>query len=305
MSDIDMQARSAGPSTKSLDSAQWGLVLAGTAAAIFLPLIGQGVFIALLLTIPFALIHGTRRYGWRLFLSFFVVTFIVSNAFENLSILTGFPFGNYHYSGSLKLFHVPIFIGPIYFGLGYVSWLVASTIVDRADEHLDLRERGGRINVVILPVLAAAAMTMFDVGSDSAASTVGHAWIWEKGGGVFGVPYTNYLGWWFVTYVFFQIFALMLARLQSRDSRAEIARPGNMLQPVIIYLSLGLSSVSQFIMKAADTSSVSDQAGTAWGVAALAETMMTINIFGLVVIAFIAVARLVHEDVRLASRQTA
>lgn len=36
-------------------------------------------------------------------------------------------------------------------------------------------------------------MTMFDLGSDSIASTVDHLWIWERSGGVFGVPFTNYL----------------------------------------------------------------------------------------------------------------
>jgi hypothetical protein len=35
--------------------------------------------------------------------------------------------------------------------------------------------------------------------SDSTASAVSHAWVWEQGGGVFGVRLTNYLGWWLVT----------------------------------------------------------------------------------------------------------
>lgn len=272
---------------------QWVFALAGAAAAILLPFFGGLISVALTLTIPFTIIHGTRRYGWKLFLAFFVVTFVISNAFEDLSILTGFPFGHYHYTGALKLFHVPVMIGPIYFGLGYVSWLVASTIFDRADEHLDLRQRSGRINVVGLPILAAAVMTMFDVGSDSVASTIGGTWVWEEGGGVFGVPFTNYLGWWFVTYVFFQIFALMLARRQSRGSSpAGTAMVGDMLQPVIIYLSLGLNSVGYFIVTAGSADVVTDPAGTSWGVAALTETMMIINIFSLVAIAFIALVRI-------------
>src|SRR5262245_5726171 len=52
------------------------------------------------------------------FLIFFVITFIVSNFYENLSILTGFPFGHYHYTETLgpKLFLVPLLIAPAYFG---------------------------------------------------------------------------------------------------------------------------------------------------------------------------------------------
>lgn len=285
------------PTNKFLDYAQWALALAGAAVALLFPLKGGGsaVPVAMMLTIPFAVIHGVRRYGWKLLLGFFIVTFVVSNGFENLSIATGFPFGNYYYTGSPKLFYVPLVVGPFYFGLGYVSWLLASTILDRADERLNLRERSGRINVVILPILAAAAITAFDVGSDSVASTVGLVWIWENGGGMFGVPYTNYLGWWFVTYVFFQIFSLMIAL--RPPARAISASASAMLPPVIIYLSLGLSSVTYFIATVSSAEVVKDQAGTSWSLAQLAEAMMTINIFGLVVFAFIALAKLAKGDV--------
>jgi Carotenoid biosynthesis protein len=39
-----------------------------------------------------------------------VIAFIVNNFYENLSILTGFPFGHYHYTEALgpKLFLVPL-----------------------------------------------------------------------------------------------------------------------------------------------------------------------------------------------------
>lgn len=282
------------PIGKVLDYAQWAFAIAAAAAAVLLPLSGGngGTVAALLLTIPFAAIHGVRRYGWKLFIVFFVVTFVLSNFFENLSILTGFPFGHYYYTGEPKLFYVPIAVGLIYFGLGYVSWLVASTILDRADEDLNLHARSGRINVVLLPILAAAVMTAFDVGSDSVASTVAHTWVWKSGGGLFGVPYTNYLGWWLVTYSFFQVFSLIIAL----GSGARTVKAGALLPPVIIYLSLGLSSVSYFIGRASSAEFVKDQAGVSWSLSQLAEAMMTINIFGLVVFAFIACAKLIRGD---------
>ena len=65
------------------------------------------------------------------FLIFFVITFIVSNFYENLSILTGFPFGHYHYTETLgpKLFLVPLLIAPAYFGCGYLAWSLAHVLV--------------------------------------------------------------------------------------------------------------------------------------------------------------------------------
>ena len=53
--------------------------------------------------IAIATLHGLRRYRLKEFLVFFVIAFIVSNFYENLSILTGFPFGHYHYTEALCL----------------------------------------------------------------------------------------------------------------------------------------------------------------------------------------------------------
>src|SRR4051794_12173315 len=82
----------------------------------------NGAVVTVLL-VAFALIHGGRRYGWSGILVFVVICLIVSNAFENLSILTGFPFGRYYYTDVLgpKLFLVPVLIGGAYAGAGYLS----------------------------------------------------------------------------------------------------------------------------------------------------------------------------------------
>ena len=52
----------------------------------------------------FALVHGAARYGWRGIFAFVVICLVVSNALENLSIVTGFPFGNYTYTDVLGPF---------------------------------------------------------------------------------------------------------------------------------------------------------------------------------------------------------
>jgi uncharacterized membrane protein len=87
----------------------------------------------------FAAIHGSRQYGWPGILAFASICLVVSNAFENFSILTGFPFGHYHYSDNLgpKLFLVPLLIGLAYLDMGYVSWTVARLILDVAPPAAD------------------------------------------------------------------------------------------------------------------------------------------------------------------------
>lgn len=283
-----------GRKRRGVNGLLWALTGLAIAAAILLPLVthNSAYVYALLLTFPFAIIHGIRRYGWRRLSAFFGITFVVSNFFENLSIASGFPFGNYHYTGSLKLFEVPLSIGLIYFGLGYIAWITASALLDRADETLASGSRAGRINTVALPLLAGAIMTMFDVGSDSSASTVNHTWVWEDGGGFFGVPYTNYLGWWFVTYSFFQIMALILRRTSPVPTSAHATPRSHFVQPVLIYGSLGLASVSNFMV--IPDGIVTDQAGTTWSVAAMNETLMTVNIFSLVFVAILGLVKIAH-----------
>jgi len=43
----------------------------------------------------FALIHGAKLYQWRGSVMFVALCMVVGNIFENLSILTGFPFGHF------------------------------------------------------------------------------------------------------------------------------------------------------------------------------------------------------------------
>ena len=45
---------------------------------------------------------------------------------------------------------------------------------------------------------------------DPVWGTVLHAWIWVKGGAYFGVPASNFLGWYLTAYVIYQLFALYL-----------------------------------------------------------------------------------------------
>src|SRR6202790_2941736 len=91
-----------------------------------------------LVGVVFALIHGARRYRWSGILTFLVVSLVVSNILENTSILTGFPFGHYHYTSDLgpKLFLVPLVIGPAYFGTGYLAWVLSTVLVG------DVRPKG-------------------------------------------------------------------------------------------------------------------------------------------------------------------
>src|SRR5258707_9839416 len=86
----------------------------------------------------FFFVHGSLNYRLRDLLVFAAITLVVSNIFENMSILTGFPFTHYYYTDTLgpKLFLVPILIGPAYLGTGYLAWTLARIVLGAIDKRL-------------------------------------------------------------------------------------------------------------------------------------------------------------------------
>jgi uncharacterized membrane protein len=198
----------------------WGLVAAYVGADVLFLLAGLypghvpvvvSVALHILPPLAFALIHGSRIYGWRGILAFAGLYVVVGNVLENLSIATGFPFGHYVFTERMgpKIWHVPILLGLAYVGMGYLSWTVARAI---------LRERVGELSgwrVATLPALASLVMTAWDLAMDPIWSTVGRLWIWQEGGGYFGVPASNYLGWLLTNYVTYQLFVLVALRERS------------------------------------------------------------------------------------------
>ena len=55
-----------------------------------------------------------------------------------------------------------------------------------------------------------AARENKDLSMDPVWANVDHAWVWRDGGAYYGVPVSNFLGWFLTVYVFYQLFALYL-----------------------------------------------------------------------------------------------
>jgi putative membrane protein len=66
--------------------------------------------------------------------------------------------------------------------------------------------------IFIVPFIAAFIMVMWDLTVDPISSTLQGLWVWTYPGDYFGVPISNFFGWFLVVYLFFQIFALYLSK---------------------------------------------------------------------------------------------
>jgi len=244
-----------------------------------------------LLLVGFALLHGGTLYGVKGIAVFALVCLITSNIFENTSIITGFPFGHYHYTAILgpKLFLVPITIGGAYFGAGYLSWTVALVLLARINRPFD------RYAHWAVPAVASFIMASWDFMLDPAASTVDHYWIWERGGGFFGVPFSNYVGWLLTVFIFFMLFSTY-ARRKAKVPTAPPQLFGTDFwgQPIIMYALLGIHYLFAYFMPS-DNSRVVDPAGHSWMLHDIFETAALAAVFTIFAFSLLAAIRLVDK----------
>lgn len=232
--------------------------------------------VAISLGLVITTIHALKRYSLKEYLIFVALTFVISSAYENLSVMTGFPFGDYYYSDKIgpKLFLVPLVIAPAYFAGGYYAWTIAHVLLGLYDQ----RPRG--LDIVRVPMIAAVVMVMWDMVMDPGNATVNQSWIWENGGSYFGVPVSNYLGWLLCVYTFFQLFALYLARgSQPAPASVEIMPIDRSYWylAVIPFFSMSLSWAMRAVTF--DHQIVTDPSGQEWNTLHLFETMFLVAIF--------------------------
>ncbi|MFH0727079.1 MAG: carotenoid biosynthesis protein [Pseudomonadota bacterium] len=252
------------------------------------PLLGvAGPPIVFFSAIPLVLVHGCRRYGLKNMTIFLVVTFVFSTFWETMSIHTGFPFGHYHYTMKPQFpGGVPILIPVAYISLSYICWHVANAILGEMDTKLN------KISAAfVLATLASVVMTVYDLATDSMASTLNQSWIWEQGGALFGVPVSNYLGWWFCTFTFYLTFSLILLRKKSQEAFVKSDRL-SVLQFILIYGNLGITVFVAKLIGYFGPGVVIDPAGTSWNRGDLGGAMLLFVVFGMFVLVFLALINL-------------
>ncbi|MEU8157119.1 carotenoid biosynthesis protein [Micromonospora sp. NPDC048986] len=260
-----------------------------------LPLAGSVVtVVSLLMELTFALSHAAVAYRWRGALVFLLLALVVSNVIEDIGVLTGVPFGHYHYTDELgaKLFEVPVLIGPAYFAVGYMAWAIA-TILFRPVH------RGSPVVAVIgTPLVASFAMVAWDLALDPSSSTLRGRWEWEHGGGYFGVPLTNFLGWSLTVYIFYQLFALYLRRWGPEADSLERRRGGYLALPIVAYVVVAGDYVVTWLTGGHDSvpAQVMDATGHLWRATDVYESSALSALYGMGSLALLAALRLADKN---------
>jgi uncharacterized membrane protein len=262
--------------SRALAVAFWSLAALYAAARVFQILPGKLPMVAVvaLHVLPlliFALIHGAILYRLTGILIFFAICLIVGNAFENLGAATGFPFGRYYFTDAMgpKLFQVPILLGLAYVGMGYLSWTLGRVILG------NLRAPLVGARTVALPLVAAFIMVAWDFANDPVWANINRLWVWRHGGAYFGVPFTNFLGWYLVVYVIYQLFALYL---RSRPTDAT-PLPCRYWHWVVIFYALSSAGDVLIVLPKSARPVVFDPTGTPWNVSSITAACALVSIF--------------------------
>lgn len=239
----------------------------------------------------FAVIHGAKFYGWRGVLAFVGICLLIGNAFENLSVFTGFPYGHYHFTDVMgpKLFSVPLLLGVAYIGMAYLSWTLARVILGETGNAV------AGVRILTLPLVASFLMVAWDLSQEPVWATIVKAWIWTAGGPYFGVPLSNFLGWFLVVFVICELFALYLRRASTWIGSAS---PSHWRLAVLFY-ALSAAGNLVLLIPRSGVSYVSDSTGTLWGMRDIIGTCALISIFTMGAFAVMAWIRLAERVARV------
>ncbi|MFW9910341.1 MAG: carotenoid biosynthesis protein [Candidatus Thorarchaeota archaeon] len=137
---------------------------------------------------------GAKK-GIILILIFAVLPIVV----EAIGISTGIPYGGFHYTDQMG-----------YKILGLVPWSVAFAFGPLVFGCLVLAARFTK-NALYSILLSAFFLVVVDLVLDPAAVLLG-IWIWDVPGPYYGIPITNYVGWFITASIASAIMHLLTAR---------------------------------------------------------------------------------------------
>ena len=276
--------------------AMWVLLSVYAVARVFQVLPGRLPMMAVvalhvLPLLVFALIHGVMSYRMHGILIFFAMCLVVGNVFENLGVATGFPFGRYYFTDAMgpKLFQVPILLGLAYVGMGYLSWTLGRVILGY------LRTPLVGAQVITLPLVASFIMVAWDFANDPVWSNINRLWVWQHGGAYFGVPLTNFVGWYFVVYLIYQSFAIYLRERSANDN----PMPSGYWRWAVIFYALAATGDIIIVLPKPTPAVVFDPTGTSWNVSGITGACALVSSFAMGAFTLIAWVRLLDQTTKV------
>jgi len=240
----------------------------------FLHLIPGTIFMRPYVFLFFAafLLVAVPHLGWKRVMSFTVIGYLIAFCSEYASIHTGFPYGWYSYidkTSSLELWvaGVPFFDSLSFVFLCYCSFATALFILSPLKTTgrgslliLETRALRGSLSTLMLGALL---QTYLDIIIDPVALRgerwfLGKFYTYHEVGPHFGIPLTNYVGWFFVSLVMIYVLQRMTSSLglSARPPAGVCYFRNSGLLPVLLYLGIMAFNLTIALMIGEETIAV-------------------------------------------------
>lgn len=146
-----------------------------------------------------------RAYGRLRGVAITVTVALGATVLEGVGVHTGLLFGAYRYTDWLgpQVFCVPVAIG--------TAWVMVV-----ATSHFALRHA---VQGWPLPVAGATLAVALDLLLDPVAAAKGY-WIWEQTGNYYGIPWTNFSGWFVTAWLLHTAVVWLVQRSDAVPSHA-------------------------------------------------------------------------------------
>jgi putative membrane protein len=183
----------------------------------------------------FSLTHCIEARGaWRSAFML-VASFAVALTMEYLGSTYGWIFGHYDYTdrlGPKLLGKVPAIIPVAWFMMLYPSWVTADLLVAQYALRRDAPPPAA-LRLLLRIVIAALAMTAWDLSLDPRMVADGN-WVWQEDGAYFGIPLSNYLGWFVTSALIYCLWQPIVRDAFTLPQQPPVLR--SQLLPVLAYV---------------------------------------------------------------------
>lgn len=205
------------------------------------------------------LVVAVLRLGWVRTAVFSVIAYTVAFAAEFSSIRNGIPFGLYHYIETTRA--EEIWIGGVPFWdslsftfLCYLGWrlavLVYAPLVVARGEMQTAETRAIATSWAVC-VTGAMLMTLLDIVIDPLTLRgdrwfLGQVYYYPSGGLYFGVPLSNFAGWFVVGFITIALFQTFERRVRVGAAGVRHVPYGGLLEPLLYLGILGFNVALTF-----------------------------------------------------------